>query len=125
MVKTELNSLLTQHRNAAWSVVASPNPRGFAKGGFAGIREATGGDGSKIFTWKFLDLPNGRYSVAVTWVKKWDRATNVKYKVAHDFGTLSTSETINQKVAPQADFKDAPAPFVLCNEIQDTYETIP
>ena len=27
--------------------------------------------------------------------------------VSHDFGTLSTSETINQKVAPQADFQDA------------------
>ena len=95
---------------AGWNVVASPNPPGFAKSGFDGFREATAGSGSAVHTWRFLDLPNGRYSVAVTWGKKANRATNVVYKVAHDFGTLGTSNNMNQKNAPQADFRDAPAP---------------
>ena len=95
---------------SGWNVVASPNPPGFAKSGFDGFREATAGNGNAVFTWRFLDLPNGRYSVSVNWGQKGNRATNVKYKVAHDFGTLGTSDAINQKVAPQADFQDAPAP---------------
>ena len=95
---------------SGWNVVASPNPVGFEKANFKGFREAASGNGSAVHTWRFLDLPNGRYSVAVTWSKKGNRATNVSYKVAHDFGTLGTSDAINQKVAPQADFQDAAAP---------------
>ena len=95
---------------SGWNVVASPNPPGFEKSGFDGFREATAGNGNAVFTWRFLDLPNGRYSVAVTWGKKGNRATNIQYTVAHDFGTLGTSDAINQKIAPQADFQDAAAP---------------
>ena len=58
----------------------------------------------------FLNLPNGRYNVSVTWGKKGNRATNVKYTVWHDFGTLGTSGPISQRVAPEPDFTDAPAP---------------
>ena len=95
---------------SGWNVVASPNPPGFEKSGFDGFREAASGNGNAVFTWRFLDLPNGRYSVSVNWGQKGNRATNVSYKVAHDFGTLGTSDAINQKVAPQADFQDAAAP---------------
>ena len=95
---------------SGWNVVASPNPAGFEKSGFNGFREAASGSGSAVYTWKFLNLPNGRYGVAVTWVKKENRATNVEYKVAHDFGTLGTTGSISQRTAPNSDFTDTPAP---------------
>ena len=95
---------------SGWNVVAAPSPAGFEKSAFAGFREAVAGSGNEVYTWRFLDLPNGRYNVSVTWGKKGNRATNVQYTVSHDFGTLGTSGPISQQDAPEPDFTDAPAP---------------
>ncbi|MBL8851368.1 MAG: DUF1559 domain-containing protein [Planctomycetaceae bacterium] len=73
-------------------------------GNFGSVHVANATEAGALATWDFTGLENGQYYLQATWTAGTDRATNALFTARSSFGAQGREFTVNQRVAPAADF---------------------
>ncbi|MGB1873972.1 MAG: zinc-dependent metalloprotease family protein [Akkermansiaceae bacterium] len=75
------------------------------------------GAGAETATWTFSDVPVGNYEVAITWRERSIyRATNAPFNVYDGTTLVAGTVSVNQRVAPTADYLEGGEPFQIVFE---------